>query len=65
MNQYPFTVKVYRDTTYIDSSGSERHHYDVCTAFSINDDGSIESQLGKVPADKWDELNPRNDVYFS
>ena len=53
-NSGRFTVKVYRDTSYINEDGEVKYHYDICTAFSINNDYSINSQLGIVPAGKWE-----------
>lgn len=60
-----FTVKAYRDQSYINSQGDVRFYYDVCTANKLNKDGSIETELGNFPADKWEEYCTETEKYFN
>lgn len=48
------TVRVYRTTSYVTSQGDVRHHYDVCTGYRVHADGTLDCELGKIPADRWE-----------
>lgn len=50
----PKTIKRFRESTYIDSDGSVRHHYDIGTAWKLFTDGSVDSQFGNLKHWQWE-----------